>query len=110
MNMLDMYKKLDAQVRSVGAEKASQMDVVISTNDESIGPRSFVEFNSIMFGFDWEAGQLRIEPVKPVFMRPKVEKVRRMVTDNKYWCERCASKVGKSDKYCKSCGVQLKDS
>ena len=51
------------------AEGNGNAEVVITISEPSIGGRAKVDIASIYPGFDWERGQVRIEPEKPIVLK-----------------------------------------
>ncbi len=92
--------------------------VVISLSEPSIGGRAYAEVQGIYPGFDWERGQMRIEPGKKILSYEKdrdkeVEPIKRDWENNGritriFSCPKCGSKLKKSDRFCSCCGQKIK--
>lgn len=88
--------------------------VLITLSDAGAGCRAFCRVSGIHAGFDWEAGQLRIQPEEKIF-----KNIHRMdepagiikeefggVSFNA--CVRCHMRIAKDDRYCRHCGQRLR--
>ncbi len=95
--------------------KMGEKELLITTEDKSIGSRAFVKIKGIFEGFDWEQGQIRIKTVTPVIKKYNdrdKEKHKILFIENienkKYViCPICECRIGKKDSYCKHCGQHL---
>lgn len=91
--------------------------VIVSTDDPSVGSRAFVEICSIMEGFDWETGQIRIETKEHVVSKMKDRdnaiKAKEVIfhvgsrETRKRKCPSCGGFVRKDDRYCSCCGQRV---
>ncbi len=107
INTLQYYINFDEEIK--------EKELLITTNDKSIGSRAYVNILRICKGLDWEHGQIRIETNMPIvkkYNNRDIEKPKWIFTEeisNKKYvvCSACESKVGKKDKYCKHCGQRL---
>jgi hypothetical protein len=94
-------------------QKAEDIEVLITLSDASVGARASSRVEHAGLGFDWEQGQFRISPSKPlVTMGNNLSDVRlvgyRIYDGRKYYyCTRCDSRVAKDDKFCRHCGQRL---
>ena len=92
-------------------------EVIITTKDPSVGPRGGSGVLNILHGFDWERGQIRIEPEKPLLSSekdrdkalPAIVRVyddlpRKRVVRK---CPKCENHVRKGDAYCSKCGQRI---
>ena len=61
-----IYEEVVNGYRTDGVNNPDEVDVLITTEDLSIGRRGNVGIKAINLGFDWETGELRIEPVVPI--------------------------------------------
>jgi len=91
--------------------------VYVTLKEPSIGARASVPISSIISGFDWESGQIRIEPEKDLIRKekdrdipqetikreiPNGDKVRRVRK-----CPVCGEIVKKDFRYCHGCGQRI---
>ena len=91
--------------------------VLITTADPSVGPRANVEISYVTNGFDWEQGQIRIEPKNKIILKEKDRDKPICVKTKKYSankrnytilkCPKCDNKVRKNDNYCSRCGQRV---
>lgn len=94
----------------LGYENAS---VLISLNQSSVGARAAEEVRGIYAGFDWEAGQVRIEPKAAIVSERisrdvKVPAVRITYGDTyRRICPKCELKLRADDFYCARCGQAI---
>lgn len=98
-----------------------ETDVVATVKNEAgLGARAFVGVKNAWVGFDWEAGQFRIETSEPVcrlgcrYVDPQPMWWHQYIYPNKkianiYCCPKCEHHLKKTSKYCDNCGqaVQL---
>ena len=88
--------------------------ILISLADPSIGGRASAEVYNVYAGFDWEEGQVRIEPKIELFKNIKrldnpigiVREEFGGVSFNA--CGKCHMRIAKDDKYCRWCGQRLR--
>lgn len=94
--------------------KPKDIQVVITLKNASVGGRAYSPVENICMGMDWEDGELRISPTKPLFsegnrlsdVAPVIEK---KFNNRKYHvCSNCFQKIIKSDFFCRYCGKKLK--
>lgn len=87
--------------------------LIITTADSSIGARAGVKVNSVHVGFDWEAGQFRIEPAEPLVRSSLTRDTPKDIVKWKdgYFCPKCngslMKKEVKNSHYCSCCGQRL---
>lgn len=115
MNLLELKQIVDANCERIpNGGKPEDISVLITTKDPSIGPRASVGVEGLFMGFDWESNQLRIEPAEKIVrignrmddVKPAV--LRAYNGKNYYWCPKCGYRVGKEDRFCKTCGQKMK--
>lgn len=107
INTLQHYISFDEEIK--------EKELLITTNDKSIGSMAYVTIQDIYQGFDWEHGQIRIETNMPIVKKYNsrdIEKPKWIFTEeisNKKYivCSACESRIGKKDEYCKHCGQKL---
>lgn len=115
MNLNTMKEHIDFLVdRGFG-----ENNVLITLSDNSIGGRASVGIDHISNGFDWESGQIRIEPSKKIISyennRDNVILPRKRIYEQngrKYAilsCKKCENKLRKDDIFCSRCGQKCKD-
>jgi hypothetical protein len=94
----------------LGYENAS---VLITLSQKSVGARAAEEVRGIYSGFDWEAGQVRIEPKSAIVSEKisrdvKVPAVRIVCGGtSKRICPKCELKLRADDFYCARCGQAI---
>lgn len=93
--------------------------VVVTLNQPSVGARACTKVTEIFPGFDFEAGQMRIETQDKILsftkdrdiIMPPWENQAKTGKDGKViksrLCQKCDSKVRKGDNYCSCCGQRL---
>ena len=115
MNLAELKNRVDMLFDQISnTAKAEDYEVIITTEDPSIGSRAGSTIKDIQFGFDWENYELRIEPVKKMFLKDRSidichPAVKRAYDGKDYWwCPRCQHRVGKYDHYCRTCGQLLR--
>lgn len=81
MKLSDLKRVVDAIYEEVvngyridGVNNPDEVDVLITTEDLSIGRRGNVGIKAINLGFDWETGECRIEPTSPIIRVKKERK------------------------------------
>lgn len=112
MTAKELYDNL-TRLLKIGDVK-DDTPVLITLSDSSIAGRASCRVSGIYTGFDWDAGQLRINPEEKIF-----KNIHRMdepvgiikeefggVSFNA--CGRCHMKIAKDDRYCRHCGQRLK--
>ena len=93
--------------------------VIVTTVDNSVGARAGSGIYSINAGFDWEHGQIRIQPETKLVrygnsrddcLIPRIEvyeypngRKRHIIN-----CRRCENQLKKDDRYCSRCGQMVK--
>ena len=92
-------------------------DVVITLSNPSVGPRASTGISSIFPGFDWEQGQIRIEPKEKLITKDKDRDIPLPIKHREYnltnkkrivrTCPKCGGFVKVSNKYCPSCGQRI---
>lgn len=113
MNIGELTEKLSALVKDGHKEE----NVVITVEEPSVGARACVGIQSALLGFDWETGQLRIEPQEPLVTYgkdrdiPVKAKIMTMdmgrVTRSARKCPSCGFRVYKEHRYCPMCGQRI---
>jgi len=112
MNLKDFLENLNFIKKTFpDYENLENINVVITTSESSIGGRSCVDVYNVHMGFDWEHGQLRIEPANKLLKRQtrEIAKVIKQQSGGiSYWgCSYCGRKIAKDDRFCKECGRKL---
>lgn len=95
-------------------ESPDEIEVIITLQEPSMGPRAGVSLKHAIMGFDWEAGQFRLQPEDALArkgralgdaMEPGCRKMDgRMV----HYCRNCGEQVLTRDNFCSRCGQKLK--
>lgn len=115
MLVKELYKNLETYINN----GCGDYPLVITLREPSVGPRASIGIDSVFPGFDWESGQMRIEPsndgctsykkdrdipcgvsVKEYDLNGKKTIIRR--------CKFCGEKIRTTDIYCCKCGHKLK--
>jgi len=115
MNLEDFKKNIDFIYENTPDYSRSENEVVITLHEPSMPARACTGIRSVCQGFDWEHGQIRIEPEKHIVSQKRnytdiMNIVHRDTCDGKsriYVCQRCDQKINKSDKFCRYCGQKL---
>lgn len=88
--------------------------VLITLSQPSVGGRASTGVIGIYPGFDWEHGQMRIEPAQQICPRGRTKddimKIRIFAYSSPkpfYNCPVCEEHVKKDSKYCQRCGQHL---
>ena len=113
MNLKDFKDRINACYDH--CKNPEEIEVLITLDTPSMGPRASSGIGSVNIGFDWEANQLRIEPKLRLERkgltrdnnRPKIYNNKPDSVLNGYWCPRCQQGVDEKDKYCKHCGQKI---
>ena len=92
--------------------------IYITTNDNSIGGRAFVTIQGMYNGFDWESGQIRLEPNEKILkyengrdipLEPRIKNYEYNNRKSKVIsCPKCENKLRKDDRFCSYCGQKIK--
>lgn len=91
--------------------------VVITLSESSIGARASSGISSIFPGFDWEHGQIRIEPSEDLTSKLKDRDKDLPIIKHTYnfgnrkrnvlLCPKCNNYLRKDDRYCSKCGQKV---
>ena len=75
MKLKELKHKIDFVYKQYSnrADIADELDVVITTNESSIGGRAKVDVIHAGRGIDWERNQFRIEPACKLIKKNEVE-------------------------------------
>ena len=110
MNLGELLTQMKRQ--AVSNPSLLESSVVITLAEDSIGPRAGCGIKHAMAGFDWESGQIRLEPEEPLvrFGKQPARKMRAVLKGSKheYFCPVCKCKVALRDTFCRDCGQKLK--
>ena len=115
MNLERLKEIVDFYYNKRNGELPKDIQVLITLKDPSIGGRAYSTIENISMGFDWEAGELRIEPQKHLFTDGnKLSDVKTVIqkefNNRKYYvCPTCFQKITKADYFCRYCSQKLKD-
>lgn len=90
-------------------------NTVITTHDISIGARAYSDIQYISNGFDWESGQIRIEPQTDLISKSKdrdkelpiIKHIYGQGIRNVISCPKCENHLRKDDRYCSNCGQRV---
>ena len=114
MNLKELQSIVNRTVEHINKHMLpEEIPVLISLQQASIGARASSHVVCANMGIDWENGQFRIEPAKPLAELTHTytyeqEKVMREYSGRKsYFCPRCNEKLGKEDQFCKRCGQKV---
>lgn len=92
----------------------SNVPVLITLAESSMGARASCKVVHANLGMDWERNQFRIEPVVPLvrqgnsLLDVKEAKCKAFAGRNYYFCSTCDQKVAKDDYFCRYCSQKLK--
>lgn len=110
MTLLEFRTQVDSLINHGHGEDT----VLITLSQPSVGARSFIDITGIFAGFDFERGQVRIEPTEPICKRGRAKndpvKINIFAFSGPrkfYNCPMCDSAVRKDSKYCSTCGQRL---
>lgn len=92
-----------------------EVNVIITLEEMSIGPRAGTGIENIFLGFDWESNQLRIQPKEKLVRYKKQRDIPKRIIYYKaqgtYCCTTCQHPMkkteAKNNKYCPYCGQKL---
>lgn len=115
MNLLKLKQIVDLSFNTT--HEPESVSVVITTCGESVGAREFSDVSFVGLGFDYEHGQLRIEPNDKLYKENKTSKDAQQILlieylydkrkSQSYHCPICKAKVPSDSKYCSYCGKSL---
>lgn len=114
MKLKELYEISKSLVEQGKAED----EVLITLSEPSVGARASAPINSIYAGFDWEHGQIRIEPKNKLINKLK-DRDKQLDTKIMEYdslgrkciirkCPVCENHLKKDDKYCSRCGQAIK--
>lgn len=112
MTARELYDNLTRLLKMRDIE--NDTPVLITLSDSSVGGRASCRVSGIYTGFDWEAGQLRIEPEEKIFknilrMNEPIGIIREECGNVSFnACGRCHMRIAKDDRYCRHCGQRLR--
>jgi len=109
--LVDLYTK-------TANPKGEDPEVYITLSEPSVCARAKCDISGIFEGFDWENGQIRIEPKENLVHkgRSKDDELEMKAykyrydrrTMIKYHCPTCEETLSKSANYCSNCGQKVK--
>lgn len=112
-----LLKELQKQVNWLMERGHAENPVLITTKDPSVGCRGYSHITNILHGFDWEMGQIRIEPKEGLLSMKKdrdaplraIHRFYDMGTRkrNIWKCPKCEEHLRKSFRYCPKCGQRV---
>jgi len=115
MNLQELYDIAKSEIANLhDYEDPRDITVLINLAERSVPSIAASGVKSIVMGFDWEAGQLRIEPecllVKLGNNLNDEKLIKKLKSDGKisHWCPRCEHKISCEDHYCRHCGQKLR--
>lgn len=115
MNLLELQQNIEFTIKYLNKwDEAKDIAVLITLSESSIGARASEKVKYAGVGIDWEHGQFRIEPEKPLVHKGNsLQDVKNVVCRpydgrNYYFCPRCENKISKNDKFCRECGQKLR--
>jgi hypothetical protein len=115
MDLKQLKDTVDFTIKNLrDYEDPSEIPVLITLSEPSIGSRAFSQVVHVGMGFDWEHGQFRIAAEKQLVSIGKaLTDVKSIVCHpydgrNYYFCPRCEGKISKDDRYCRYCSQKLR--
>jgi hypothetical protein len=115
LNLSELKSTVDFTIEQLhDYENPEEINVLITLDESSMGARASSGIRFVGMGFDWEHGQLRIEPTKKLVSKgnalTNIKNVARFEFGGQpYWgCPKCLQKIAKDDSYCRYCGQKLK--
>lgn len=114
LNLEKLKSIIDFEVENLHDKQPKDIPVLITLSESSIGARASIGVKYVGMGFDWEHGQLRIEPNIPLTRKGEslldIKKVIRHEFGGQSFnaCPRCIHRVAKDDCYCRNCGQRLR--
>ncbi len=113
MKLTELKEKVDMATRI--QPRPENVEVVISTvlPYATVGQRPCVGVKYVGMGFDWEAGQFRIEPEEKLIIRKNDVPQKILEWEGNYHCPKCEKMLSKSRKkpelrFCSWCGQAVK--
>lgn len=116
-SLSDLKRAVDFEIGQLREyESPDDIPVIVTMSESSVGSRAGTTIHHAGIGMDWEHGQFRIAPDKPLVCKGNtLQDVKPAVCRpydgrNYYFCDNCGGggKVSKDDKYCRYCGQRLK--
>lgn len=117
---LSELKRLVDLYASETENKDANLDVVITLDEPSVGARAKSDIKGVYQGFDWEHGQLRIEPTEKLCRKGRskdnelemygIRYIYDRKTTTKYHCPMCSEILPKAANYCIKCGQKVRAS
>lgn len=111
-------KELYEISKSLMEQGKAEDEVLITLSESSVGARASAPINSVYAGFDWEHGQVRVEPKDSLISKLKDRDKQldaRIIEYNNLGrkhiirkCPICENHLKKDDKYCSRCGQAIK--
>lgn len=112
-----LLKELKKQVDFLMEHGHQNDPVLITLSDPSVGGRANSGVLNILSGFDWEHGQIRLEPEKRLLSfekdrdlaLPAIHKVYDLNgrKRNLFKCPKCENHLQKTFHYCPKCGQKI---
>lgn len=114
MNLAELKESIDWEIAHLERyQQLNEIQVLITLKDRSVGGRASSAIRRIDMGFDWESGQLRIEPEQRLIAEAKSRSIAMPTVKAESGgvtftaCQKCMMKVAKDDGYCRHCGQRL---
>jgi len=115
MNLLELKQNIEFTIKHLNEwDKVEDIFVLITLSESSIGSRASEKIKYVGMGMDWEHGQFRLEPEKPLVHKGNSKQDVKLVVcrqydgRNYYFCPRCETKISKNDMFCRDCGQKLR--
>lgn len=111
MTLAELKKTVDAYCEGEYVNP-DEVNVIITLEEMSIGPRAGTGIENIFLGFDWEHNQLRIQPKEKLVRYNKQRDIPKDILYYKlrdlHYCPTCQHPLKKTEvrnnKYCPFCG------
>ena len=112
MTLTELKKTVDSYCEEKYVNP-DEVNVIITLEEMSIGPRAGTGIENIFMGFDWEQNQFRIQPKEKLVRYNKDRDVSKDICHYRdtYYCPTCQHPLKKTEvrnnNYCPFCGQRI---